>query len=215
MIGIPAIVGILAGAVLLFSSLTMYNGDFTADDVFSINFLEKYMYADFEESEGNAKYGLETENQLPDIPRVTKIAFLPILLDQEGGNPLFGFGVGHFMTGNFFGTTELYENWDWLLVGTSPMIFLVFVQLGILGCIWTTFVWITWFTSHPKPFDKRDINIQLFIIAIIVGMLIYGPLFRDMNFCYILIAILYFSWEKKDTKQLNTDTPKANLSTTA
>jgi hypothetical protein len=215
MIGIPAIVGILAGAVLLFSSLTMYNGNFTADDVFSINFLEKYMYADFEESEGNAKYGLETENQLPDVPRITKIAFLPILLDQEGGNPLFGFGVGHFMTGSFFGTTELYENWDWLLVGTSPMIFLVFVQLGILGCIWTTFVWITWFTSHPKPFDKRDINIQLLIIAIIVGMLIYGPLFRDMNFCYILIAILYFSWERKDTKQLNTDTPKANLSTTA
>lgn len=206
MIGIPSIVGILCGAVLLFSSLTMYNGDFTADDVFSIDFLEKYLYADFEESEGNAKYGLENENQLPDIPRVTKIAFLPILLDQEGGSALFGFGVGHFMTGSTFGTTEFYENWDWLIVGTSPMIFLVFVQLGVLGCIWITAAWASWFFCPAKPYEKRDVNVQLLSLAVIIATLLYGPLFRDWQFCYLMVALLYLSWRKKASE----DTVAAN-----
>lgn len=205
MIGVPIIIGILAGAILLFSSLTMYNGDFTTNDVFSSNFLEQYLYADIDESESNAKYGLETTNSLPDVPRLTKIAFLPILLDQEGGSALFGFGVGHFMTGSIFGTTDFYENWDWLLVGTSPMIFLVFVQLGILGCIWITLVWISWFVSHPLLYTKRDTNIQLLILAIIIALLLYGPLFRDWPFCYIVIAILYFSWQKKAPESEQTE----------
>lgn len=211
LLGIPIIAGIIAIAIFIFSSLTMYNGSFTADDVFTVDFIEKYLYTDIEQSESTAKWSIENmenETNMPDVPRLTKIIMLPIVFNQESGNILIGLGVGHFMNGGIFGTTELFENWDWLLWGTNPMIFFTIIQIGIIGLLWVLFVWASWFTYKPQKFKKRDINMQILVLAIVLSTLVYGQFFRIIPFCQILLTILFLSWQKQELPETNIITEK-------
>lgn len=198
LIGTPIIAGLIMLAVFVFSSLTMYNGDFTAEDVFSDAWMSEYFFVDIDESRQTANWGLEQDNVLPDVPRLTKIAIIPLIMEQEPGHELLGFGLGHFMNGSIMGTTEFYDDYEWLIIGTNPMIFFVVIQLGIIGIIWYIVLMLSWFLRRPALYTGRDYNIQLFVLAYLIAMLVYGSFLRFIPFCFIIISIFAMSWVKKE-----------------
>ncbi|MBO6251779.1 MAG: hypothetical protein J6N71_10590 [Muribaculaceae bacterium] len=200
MLGLPMVALVLTVSLYIFSSLTMYNGDFTAEEVFSDAWMSEYFFIDIDESKQTANWGLEYDNTMPDVPRLTKIAIIPFIMDEEPGHEWFGFGLGHFMNGSIMGTTAFYDDYEWLLIGTNPMIFFVMMQLGLLGLIWYAVMHASWFFRTPRKFPKKDYNIQLFVLFLVIAMLVYGSFFRNVAFCFLVLSIFAMSWKAPNGK---------------
>ena len=169
----------------------------TADglDIFSEEYLMEYMFMDVERAEEDATWNMENnEMGLADIPRVTKFLLLPMFEENEPGHIPMGFGVGHFKGGTKLSHSELYDQYEWYLLGTIPYFIHVYLQLGLVGILWYIAFLVSIFVRHPEGFSKRDLNMQLFL-AILLGInFFYIESMRDPVFCIVLFGLLAGAW---------------------
>ena len=189
-----------------------YTGDVskTADrlDIFSEEYLLEYMFMDVERAEEDANWNMEnSETGVADIPRATKFLLLPMFEENNPGHIPLGFGVGHFKGGTKLGHSELYDQYEWYLIGTIPYLIHIYLQLGIAGVLWLFVFLISLFRRHPDGYSKRDLNMQLFL-AILIGInFFYIESMRDPVFGIVLFGLLAGAWlpdEKAADNQNNT-----------
>ncbi len=176
-----------------------YTGDVskTADglDIFSEEYLMEYMFMDMEHAEEDATWNMENnENGLADIPRATKFLLLPMFEEENPGHIPFGFGVGHFKGGTKMEHSELYDQYEWYLIGTIPYFIHVYLQLGVAGILWYIAFIISIFVRHPKGYSKRDLNMQLFLVMLIGINFFYIESLRDPVFCIVLYGLAAGAW---------------------
>ncbi len=182
-------------AFLAVTAYTSVNDNNSGTDLFGEGFLENYLMGDLERVQSDAEYGLKYEDELPDVPRIAKIALMPMVHDMNPGHHLAGFGLGLFKGGNTLGITGFQEEYDWLLVGTQPVIFSIYMQLGILGVIWHIILFGALYTVKPAHFRHRDLNIQLYATAIFVALLVYSDLWLQLNFGFPILLFWFLSWQ--------------------
>ena len=169
----------------------------TADglDIFSEEYLMEYMFMDVERAEEDATWNMEnSESGLADIPRATKFLLLPMFEENEPGHIPMGFGVGHFKGGTKLSHSELYDQYEWYLIGTIPYLIHVYLQLGIVGILWYIAFLVSIFIRHPEGFSKRDLNLQLFLVILIGINFFYIESLRDPVFCIVLYGLVAGSW---------------------
>ena len=174
-------------------------------NLFSEDFFVNYLVDEIDEAEGNAQYGLRTEDHaLPDIPRMAKIALIHPVLEDNMVSPLTGLGVGLYKGGTTTEQTEFTKEYDWLMVGTSPYIFHLIMQLGYVGLVWAIAVFVlSFYTCHSRIYRRREWNIQLYFTAIVLALLVYGDLWREMCFSFMVLLFMQLSWvlpTKHDTE---------------
>jgi hypothetical protein len=155
----------------------------------------EYMFMDVERAEEDATWNMENnEMGLADIPRATKFLLLPMFEENEPGHIPMGFGVGHFKGGTKLSHSELYDQYEWYLLGTIPYFIHVYLQLGVAGILWYIAYLISIFVRHPKGYSKRDLNMQLFLLLLIGINFFYIESMRDLFFCLVLYALIAMSW---------------------
>ena len=169
----------------------------TADglDIFSEEYLMEYMFMDVERAEEDATWNMENnENGLADIPRATKFLLLPMFEENEPGHIPMGFGVGHFKGGTKLSHSELYDQYEWYLIGTIPYFIHVYLQLGLVGILWYIVFLVSIFVRHPEGLSKRDLNMQLFLVILIGINFFYVESLRDPVFCIVLYGLVAGAW---------------------
>ncbi len=139
-----------------------------------------------------------------DIPRFAKILLvLPEMRDTPGGYT-FGVGLGQFK-GLTKSTPPRFARINaWLLVGSRPWFFMVFLQLGFLGLIWYfTYMGYTLYNKHSLYPSAAKITVMLWFVILI--MLFYNEAQRSFNFCvilfYIALSLRYYTPETDENTE--------------
>ena len=164
-------------------------------DIFSEEYLVEYMFMDLEHAEEDATWNMDnTESGLADVPRVTKFLLLPMFEEENPGHVPMGFGVGHFKGGTKMAHSELYDQYEWYLIGTIPYFIHIYLQLGVVGLLWFIVFLSSLFIRHPDGFSKRDLNMQLFMVILIGINFFYIESMRDPVFCIVMYGIIAGFW---------------------
>jgi len=168
----------------------------------STEFFQNYLDADLDDLEGAMEYAEKNHSEMFDVPRVAKFAIIPLVFNAHPGHTLLGFGTNIYAHGAHMEASTFYKEYDWLLNGTSPWLFSIIMQLGLAGIIWTTIFFVSLFYRKPPAHKSRNLNSQLFLLAIIVLMLFYSDHWGYANFCYIAFTFHFCSWEKREDSRL-------------
>lgn len=161
----------------------------TAEDV-----LRYFVMEDLELVEGDARWNMENNRGITDVPRFTKIAYLAVLNEQEPGHLLMGFGVGHFKGGTQLATSQFSRDYDWLLMGSVPYLFHVFIQMGLVGLLLLQLLVVIYAVDKPQWASGRDVNLQLMLLAVVFIVYLYNDMFRNLAFCMVFFALMSASW---------------------
>jgi len=202
-----------------------YKGDLAGTagngNIFSEEYLIEYIFSDLEDAEDAANWSLnESESGMPDVPRLTKFLLLPMFEEDNPGHIPLGFGVGHFKGGTKMDHSELFDYYEWYMLGTIPYLIHIYIQIGVVGLLWYFAFLVSLFVRHPKGYSKRDMNLQLFLLLLIGMNFFYSDSMRDPIFCMILYGFAAAAWfpdEKKAeevTEEDATALPQATVSTT-
>lgn len=164
-------------------------------------FLSNYLDADLDNIEGAVDYAEKNYEESFDIPRFAKLAILPMVFNAHPGHEMFGFGLSLYRHGSVIEASDFYNEYDWLMKGTSPQIMSTFLQLGIIGAIWYIVFFLSLLYIKPALYKQRNYNMQVYFILAFVILLVYADFWQNPNFCYVMFLFLFLSWEKdKDTQ---------------
>lgn len=178
-------VGVL-GVGYVYLSVT----DQEADYVLSYDFFQNYLVGediDFlvEMSEKVQDGLIETDNVWTvDIPRFSKILLAPEAVEKTGGGQLFGAGLGQLKGGTVLAYTPFAFNNKWLINGSRPWWFSLFIQLGYIGIIWF-FINMAGIIGMSSGVP-RGLNIKIFLWVIVLLSLFYNDSLRIFPYCFLL-----------------------------
>lgn len=161
-------------------------------------FFEEYLYADLDNIEAAADYADKNYSEQFDMPRVAKLAILPMIFDAHPGHDLFGFGLSLYKHGSVIEASDFYNEYDWVMKGTSPQIMSSVLQLGIVGTIWYIVYFLCLFFIKIPLYRVRNYNMQSFFILAFLILLLYADFWSYANFCFIMLTFYFLSWKKGD-----------------
>ncbi len=168
----------------------------------SEEFFENYFDADLDDLEGAMEYAENNYSEMFDVPRLAKFAIIPMIFTVHPGHHLLGFGTNIYAHGAHMEASEFYQEYDWLLNGTSPWLFSIYMQLGIIGTIWSLAFFISLFYRKNPIYRRRNLNAQFFLFVVIFIMFFYSDHWGYANFCYIALIFNFLSWEKPSREEL-------------
>lgn len=215
-VAIPALFAILAILFPIYLDVT----DQDADRVLSEEFFDDYLFGG-EDLDRMVEVALLVQDGTieidasdvwsVDIPRFTKILWLPQTLEDSKGGMIFGAGLGQFKGGQSVEMSRFAKDNQWALLGSRPWSFFVIVQLGLLGFIWyiATAVRILNYKRLSYAFAK---NIKIYLTVILFLILFYNESLRTFQFCTILFYIAFFaSFKFSDEDKMQSTNLSANL----
>ena len=167
----------------------------------SQEFFENYFDADLDDLEGAIDYAEKNYSEMFDIPRLAKFAIVPMVFNAHPGHHDDGIWHQHLCSWRTWRHTTFYEEYDWLLNGTSPWLFQYHHAAGYTG----------YYLDHGVLYNPFSLESHLSIIGAILmhrcscSSVIYHNvvLFRPLGvcqLCYVILIFHFLSWEKA-TKQ--------------
>lgn len=170
------------------------------------NWLMEYLTVeDVENTLGAAEWS-ESENLSYDMPRFAKLGMIPLMFSEHPMYWITGAGIGQFKGGTTLAKTDFSEQWYWAMDGTIPYLYFMVIQLGYIGVALFVIYWILYLIRPIKPGYKRDPNIQLWLLALIIITLFYHDAFRNSVFGFFFMMMTYYSWHPSEPKENNTPT---------
>ena len=166
-----------------------------------VEFFEEYLDADVETIEKAAEYADKNYEESFDIPRIAKLAIMTMVFSENPGHNLMGFGISLYKHGKIVDAADFYNEYDWLMKGTSPQIMSTALQLGIVGAIWYIVFFLCLFVIKPSLYPARNYNMQAYFILAFLILLLYADFWSYPNFCFIMFPFFFLSWRKGKDKQ--------------
>lgn len=202
-IAVKALIMMPVMAVLALISVVAYSYivESDVDDVFNKDNMHNYFVGDdidylIDVAEMVQDEEIETDNVWAvDIPRLSKLALAPPILDETGGKSLLGAGVGQFKGSSVIGQTPFARKYNWFLQGSRPLLFFIFVQLGVIGLLWMLVDFVHIFQSKSR-YDFAW-NIRLYLYLLLALSMLYNDSFRLFSYCFILFYIAMSGLKRK------------------
>ena len=201
----PIVIVVIA---LLFNLYIMATGN--NDNVLSVDYyMNEYLFA----SEDNdiidwMEYLYDHGEDLAfdgsnDLPRFTKIALIPEMNASYPGHAITGYGVGHFKGGTMIERSKFYMENEWLLRGSIPYLYQMYVQIGLFAIVFFVWLWRRLF-SLKKEGTKIELGILAYIIILTLIILFYNDFFAygivSLIFFYILTQSM--RWSSVENKEI-------------
>lgn len=196
-VAVPVMIVVLVGLGGVYLDVT----DQEADDLTSSEFYENYLLGgdDLERmvevallvQDGTIEIDA-TDVWSVDIPRFTKILWLPSTLESAKGGMLLGAGLGQFKGGTTLEASQFARENHWMLLGSRPWSFYVIIQLGLIGLVWF-FVAMARIINYKSKTYGYAKNIKVFISIIVFLSLFYNDSFIFFQYCTILFYIVTYS----------------------
>lgn len=183
---------VLIPVLFYFDSVyTKTTGHGFLDEIFQKEYVTKYLF-------GASDMDLA---QTGDIPRFKKIILAFQIQKKE--IHYFGNGAGQFKGGTTLSLTPFATSYMWLLQGSRPMLFLVFVQMGLLGYIIYALFWLKLFSNSWKNKKfKYSRNLSLYLMAAYIIIMFYNESLRHLFFTEIFMYFIVFAQYWMDDKEV-------------
>lgn len=193
-IAIPVMCIMMYGLALAYVVSTGNN----ASDIFSLEFYyEMYLYDGSGDSEAYAQALMDEDSDIQeDVPRFSKLMLLDDVHHDHPGHGFWGFGVGHYKGGTVTEYSQFYKEYEWLLVGSVPYIFHLWIQLGFIGVVLMIVFFWNLFASPQKGL-KRDYGLQFFFILTFIMIMVYNDSIRSAIMMLPITYIIMASWKER------------------
>lgn len=202
---IPMTVAAVTGLVYAYFAATKQD----PEEVLSEAFFEDYLYGlDIEElikvgqmvQDGLIEVS-ETQYWSVDIPRFAKLGLAPSIVDDTAGGDLLGAGIGQFKGGTSMDNTAFAKEYEWLLIGSRPWLFFMFIELGYLGILWWICTALYQFgIRRPRHLYARRMTIFMFCSLLIIC--VYNDSLRDLFFMLMLaLLMMLFIYPDKEEQE--------------
>lgn len=142
--------------------------------------------------EGEFDYLSAAEIWAVDIPRFAKLFLMFDAIQDSKGGIIAGAGLGQFKGGTIFDSPTFYKQYPWLLIGSRPWMFFLFIQLGLLGFLW--FFPTIWVQLHTGPKLRFPGNrMLLFLLFCLFLIMFYNDSLRKISECVIFFYFICVS----------------------
>lgn len=126
-----------------------------------------------------------------DIPRLAKLVLInPEVRDSNGGIWL-GAGLGQFKGGSLGEAPRFARINEWLLNGSRPWIFFMYVQLGLLGYLWYICVTIRNMRLRGSRYPSARKVFWLLLLMIMI-IQFYNDSLRFFNFSLLIMYMTLY-----------------------
>ena len=132
-----------------------------------------------------------------DVPRLSKFLLLSDINDENPGHLMTGFGVGQFKGGSFIDNSQFFKKYEWVLIGTIPYAYHVYIQLGVIGLLLMFWFFFNLLSAPGQGF-KRNYNVHSYILLVYLLLLLYNESIRDGLQCLIFTYLALASWRNQD-----------------
>lgn len=215
-IAIPVLIVVLIGLGSVYFDVTDQN----ADEVLSQEFFDGYLFGgdDLERmtevallvQDGTIEIDA-TDVWSVDIPRFTKILWLPNTLEDCRGGMIFGAGLGQFKGGRSLDMSRFARENHWALLGSRPWMFFVIIQIGLIGFLWYLLTaWHNILAYKHKSYEFAK-NIKVYLTVILSLILFYNESLRSFQFCVILFYIALYATVKIGNNEEETSSSTTHL----
>ena len=201
---------VIAVVVLLFNLYTMVTGN--KDDVTSVDYyMNEYLFAGEDNDivewmeylyDHGEDLAIDGSN---DLPRFTKIALIPELNAEYPGHSITGYGVGQFKGGTMTERSKFYTDNEWLLRGSIPYIYQMYIQIGLFSLLFFVWMWFRIFSLKQKD-KKHELGVIALIFVQVLVILCYNDFFAYCIPTFILFYIFSqaLRWESNENKTIET-----------
>lgn len=135
-----------------------------------------------------------------DLPRFGRFLAVPDALNSTRGGFLLGAGIGQFKGGSVVSASAFATNYHWLLRGSLTMVFLIIIQLGLIGLAWLIWAVVSLILT-PDDHQRRN-NMVFYLLLVMSMVFVYDNQFRYVYYCvpvfYIYLRGLQGAWHKKE-----------------
>lgn len=120
--------------------------DTQSEKLFSIEYLEYYVMGDDQTYDiMESLLEKESSDEDRDFMRGAKLLMLPtVVMDQPHGLWI-GYGTSQYKGQSVLEQTDFYKRYQWFLFGTSTLLMMVLIDMGIAGLIWLLFAFAVMF----------------------------------------------------------------------
>ncbi|MBD5253114.1 MAG: hypothetical protein HDS51_02675 [Barnesiella sp.] len=189
---IPSLMIVVTGVGAIYLKVTNQE----ADRILSYQFFKEYLFGESTDHvvelalavEDDGLIVEETWGGIIDMPRFTKLIVVPSVFRDGHKSIWWGAGLGQFKGTNVVGMTPFSKRFFWLLRGSKPWVFYVFVELGILGLIWVCWTFISMFMQPTST--SNGLNIKLYIAFMLLFFFLYNDSLSSLYFCSLLFYML-------------------------
>ena len=207
MVSSPIVIAIV---IILFNVYTSATGN--KDDVMSVDYyMNEYLFAgDDNDIVDWMEYLYDHGEDLAidgsnDLPRFTKIALIPELNAEYPGHAITGYGIGQFKGGTMIARSEFYMDNEWLLRGSVPYCYQMYIQIGLFALMFFTWMWFRLSSLRIKE-KKIELGIIAFVVIQVLIILFYNDMlaycFPSLVFFYIFTQAL--RWNSEENKTIET-----------
>ena len=212
LMAIPLLVLLLVSAAYGYVLSTGGSGG----DVFTLEYYtEMYLYDSGENSAEYAEWLFDTgDAEKEDIPRFSKLMLLEDLDVENPGHKSIGFGLGQFKGGTMVSSSAFYKKYEWMLIGSIPYIFHVYVQIGFIGVALMIWYFLNYFARPGSGTSfTRNHNVQIYLLMVFLTIMFYNDSIRDNLMMIVLTFISLSAWRDPEKDEADTEMPanKAQL----
>lgn len=171
-------------------------------DILSIEYYtEMYLYDPSMDTVGYAEWLFDNDTgESDDIPRFTKFMLLSDLNEENPGHIMTGFGLGQFKGGTTIRNTDFYNKYEWMLIGTIPYAYHVYIQIGVIGLMLMFWFFFNLLSAPGEGF-KRNYNVHAYIFLVYILLLMYNESIRDCFQCLVFTYLALASWKCADESE--------------
>ena len=141
---------------------------------------------------------------LPDAPRIFKIAIMPDAMMETPGGIWFGAGLGHTKGGTSLERTQFMSDHWVIYYGTVLMAHVWFLAIGIIGLIFII-VWFKKVLAFKRRYGRMPLEMKIFLTILILFTFFYNVFFIhlcDTTIFYYLCLTTCYPLIKKDHEKL-------------
>ena len=199
-------IGVVA-IVLLFNIYISATGN--NDDVLSVDYyMNEYLFASEDNDiidwmehlyEHGEDLAIDGSN---DLPRFTKIALIPEMNERYPGHAITGYGIGQFKGGTSIPRSQFYLDNEWLLRGSIPYIYQMYIQLGLFAIAY--FIWFWYRLCSLRTGEKKDLGIICYIAVLTIIILFYNDFFA-YTFPSLVVFYIFsqaLRWDENKEKKI-------------
>lgn len=187
LIFIPCIMVLFTIAGYFYLSMTNADSSVLTTEYFTMYFSgddDALNYMEIAAEEGIEMVG----DDQGDLFRGVKFAAIPLLQLREPHAFLVGFGVGQFKGGTSVDKSEFAKEFEWLLKGAVMGFYMVIIELGYIGFIFTIIFWVIVFSGNGSNVNRQILMYQAFTV-VLLG--VYNSAFIHPVFYLIFFYILF------------------------
>lgn len=124
-----------------------------------------------------------------DIPRFGKMALILPILNSTRGGLLFGVGIGQFKGTRKGLETTFYKKNEWLLIGSRPEMFVILIQIGLIGLAWLCLI-LYRLNFGGKTHYPHGKQLRIFIALCFLLLMVYNDSLREPIICIVFFYVL-------------------------